>query len=483
MRRDKKIVVLFLGIFLAFSTATFSVNTVVAEEDGLELKNLSVEDIEAGEEAVIEVEVVNNGEERDSDYVDLFINGDYVEYERVSLGEGESEKVTFTEEKTEIGDYSVKVELALHGDSETDEFTVEYGTVDEVELFLEDDPETDEKTITAGETIQFTAKAYDTDVDDYENNPITDDPNEFKWEYADEQGYFEKTEAGTYEVTASLEDVTSETIEITVEPSDPAQIVFKERPNEDVYGEEDNKLVAEEVGEYTIQVQDNNGNPQSEGEFKIELEVNGDGLHSSTLSDEDHTGVIEWSTTRETGEYDIRAVDENDELEAAEDTISVVKVDSVEIDQSDDDVTLELGDEKDFSATAYDEDDEQIQHLDDTDFEWNTADADGFFDPSGTGEYNVQAIYEYGTTSIYNNVESSSLSVTVEEDQGEDDDEEDSLQSTILYVIPITIIITVVMVFVSIELHYKRKDDIKDFYKGKKRPSEWTKEAEPEETD
>jgi len=68
------------------------------------------------------------------------------------------------------------------------------------------------QTITAGETIDFSAEAYD-----QYDELITDDDTDFTWKNTDEAGLFEGRESGQYEVTATYEGLTSDTVVVVVE--------------------------------------------------------------------------------------------------------------------------------------------------------------------------------------------------------------------------------------------------------------------------
>jgi len=103
-------------------------------------------------------------------------------------------------------DYDVN---ATYGDvdSDTVEVTVEEAGVDEVMI----DPDEDQE-IVEGETRQFSAEAY------ADGELITDYAEDFTWENTceDEPGLFNEDEPGVYEVTATFEEVTSETTTVTV---------------------------------------------------------------------------------------------------------------------------------------------------------------------------------------------------------------------------------------------------------------------------
>lgn len=94
--------------------------------------------------------------------------------------------------------------------------TVEPGTVHAVRI----EPSV-EQTITAGEKIDFSAAAWD----EYDNL-ITEEDREFRWENTNYRGWFRRTEAGDYNVTASYENETSEPTMVTVEEAEKRPLSF-----------------------------------------------------------------------------------------------------------------------------------------------------------------------------------------------------------------------------------------------------------------
>jgi len=118
-------------------------------------------------------------------------------------------------DETKASDYEV---TATYNEVTSEPTTV---TVEPAEVsYVEIDPEEDQ-TIEAGETIDFSASAYD----EYDNL-ITDTDTDFIWENTDETGLFDKTEAGDYEVTATYDDLTSEstTVTVTVEDEEEEEV-------------------------------------------------------------------------------------------------------------------------------------------------------------------------------------------------------------------------------------------------------------------
>jgi hypothetical protein len=77
------------------------------------------------------------------------------------------------------------------------------------------------QTITAGESVAFSATAFDG-----EDNVVEDDDSRFTWAteggVTSADGLFEETRPGTYNVTATLDGVTSNATRVTVEPGDAA---------------------------------------------------------------------------------------------------------------------------------------------------------------------------------------------------------------------------------------------------------------------
>ncbi len=272
--------------------------------------------IEVGESVTIEGEVENIGDERVDDYVDLYINeideDSRVDSEVVYLDPGETKTVTFNFDETEkTGTYEILVKLDHFEDQWESQFEVKLETVENIEI----EPMEDPITIEAGETIDFSAKAYNND-----NELMTDDDEDFIWYNTDNTGLFGNTEEGKYEVWAELEGVDSEQITVIVEPADPHQLVLVETPSE-------NKITAGEVADYVVEVQDKYGNIQGEGEYTIALIVNEEIIPTATIEDGENRTSISWRTTRDPGEYKIRAIEEDDRLNSTEEHLLTVSED------------------------------------------------------------------------------------------------------------------------------------------------------------
>ena len=102
------------------------------------------------------------------------------------------------------GEWVVKAEY--NGKTDSTNLEVQPGGVAHIEISPKED-----QTIEVGETIDFSAEAYDRF-----NNLITDRDKDFTWENTTEEGIFEITEPGEYQVTAYSQCVTSEPTTVTV---------------------------------------------------------------------------------------------------------------------------------------------------------------------------------------------------------------------------------------------------------------------------
>jgi len=313
--------ILLVALFLVVSLVIvgFSVTaSETAEQPEFILRestwSVEPEFIEVGESVTIEGEIENVGDERIDDYVDLYVNDmdEWVDSEEVRLDPDDSTTVTFTFNDTEeIGTYEVLVEL-YHSDEQWEsDFEVKQETVDHIEIYNDLDPTEDRLTIEAGKTIDFWAEAYNNDGEEMEY-----EDQDFNW-YNAEDGLFDEVEAGVYEVTAGLEGVESESITVIVEASEAHRLVFIEQPSED-------KITAGEVAEYIVEVQDEYGNVQEEGEYTVALTVNEEIIPTATIDDGANRTAIRWRTTREPGEYYIQAIEEDDLLNTTEEHILTV---------------------------------------------------------------------------------------------------------------------------------------------------------------
>ena len=89
----------------------------------------------------------------------------------------------------------------------SNEFTVDHATVSSVII-----TPSGEQTITAGDTVQFSASAYDA-----YDNLITDTVSDFIWTDATASGLFNTTTAGSYSVKAEYSSVSSSSVTVNVE--------------------------------------------------------------------------------------------------------------------------------------------------------------------------------------------------------------------------------------------------------------------------
>jgi len=263
---------------------------------------------------------------------------------------------------TTAGEY--KVTAAFEGKvvSEPEIVTVRKADAGFVEL----EPPSEIK-ITAGETIDFVAKAYD-----YHNNLITEDPNDFIWENAP-KGEFTNTTAGEYKVTATFEEkesIVSEPCNVVVE-ADEAHSVRLEALS-------DTNITAGEVIEFTAEVYDTHDNLITK-------------MAEDFIWNNASNGKFNETTM---GEYEVTATYQGKENITSKSTNVIVKasqVDSIEL-KSPTKTNITAGETLEFTIQAYDEYNNLITD-DPNDFLWKNA-SDGMFSVTNAGEYEVTAIFE-----------------------------------------------------------------------------------------
>jgi len=275
-------------------------------------------------------------------------------------------------DETEVGEY--KVNTTYEGvTSETINVTVEPAEeVDHVEI-----SPAENFTLTAGETENFSAEAYD----EYENL-IEDDDMEFTWNNTDGYGLFDETEAGDYDVNATYNGVTSDTVTVTVEAAAAETVSVDIQPEETTAGEtiegppaayvedefenavegvnvtvDDTEL---DSGTYTVAT-----NPEGIAIFD-DLVIETAGNYTLTFNVD---GVVEDATS--------------DEFEVIPATVDYVLIDPNE------DLRVDAEEDLFFSAEAFDAYDNLITD-DDSNFTWENA-TDGIFSKEEIGDYNVTA--------------------------------------------------------------------------------------------
>ncbi|MEF8874912.1 MAG: GLUG motif-containing protein, partial [Candidatus Thermoplasmatota archaeon] len=247
-------------------------------------------------------------------------------------------------------------------------------------------PESDQ-TITAGETIDFSAEAYDS-----EDNLITDDDSNFAWDAGggsiSGSGLFDETEPGDYDVTATYEGVISNSTTVTVE-LDADYIVIDPA--------EDQTIEAGEAIDFSAEAYDESDNLITDEDTDFIWE-NAD---SSGLFDE-----------TEAGEYDVSAGYGGVTSSPTTVTVEPASVDNVEISPNSTQ-QIDAGEIIEFSAEAFDEHGNTITDTN-SDFEWEGSDGSGTFSKVELGTYSVQAHYPDPTGE-------SSIEVTVEVSTAEED--------------------------------------------------------------
>jgi len=175
-------------------------------------------------------------------------------------------------------------------------------------------------------------------------------------------------------------DYESEEEEITVDMDDDKEITA-------LFEEHEYKLTVNVEGNGSVDVE------PEEDTYEPGTEVN------LTADPDEHWYFVNWTGDYESEEEEI-TVNMDDDKEI---TAEFGEVDRVEIEPSED-FNLTAGDTTNFSAIAYDGQDEPITE-DDTEFEWNNTDEYGLFNETKAGDYEVYATYR--------NVSSDKVTVTV----------------------------------------------------------------------
>jgi len=208
--------------------------------------------------------------------------------------------------------------------------------------YVEINPD-ENQTIEAGETIDFSAEVYDE-----EDELVTDDDAEFIWVNTNETGFFDETDAGTYDVRATFEeeygDFHSDTIYVEVEVSDPDYIEIE--PAEET-------VTAGEMVVYNATAFDEYGNEieevTDETEWSIEEGAGGHWVENEYTSE--YTG--EWTVT---GNYTEENITEEATL-----TVETAERDHIEIEPAEEAVIP--GWSVVYSATVYDEYGNEIEDV------------------------------------------------------------------------------------------------------------------------
>ncbi len=182
----------------------------MAESAKFALQDWSIDSttVEANETFSLEGDIENIGGQPGDGTIELYIDGDLVDVKDSEiLGFDDMHPVTFQHSEEKAGTREIQVKT--DDDSWTSEIDIEPAEV----YYVIIDPSEDQ-TIDSGETIDFSAEAYDK-----YGNLITDDNTDFTWENADSSGTFDETDAGDYDVRAEYESETSTSTTVTVETS------------------------------------------------------------------------------------------------------------------------------------------------------------------------------------------------------------------------------------------------------------------------
>ncbi|MFW6064234.1 MAG: GLUG motif-containing protein [Candidatus Natronoplasma sp.] len=244
--------------------------------------------------------------------------------------------------------------------------TVEPAGVDYVEITLSED-----QTITAGDTIDFEAEAYDEF-----GNLITEDDTDFTWENTDNTGLFDETRAGDYHVTATYDEVTSPITVVTVEAAGVDYVEIDIAEDQTITAGDTIDFNATAYDEYDNVVEDD------DAEF--------------TWQNTEGTGLFDET---EAGDYDVTAT-----YDTVTSPITVVTVEAAEADYivvEPDTATITAGESQVYTATAYDQYDNEIGDVTD-DTSWSDdvdpTDASSWTDNTLTveeaGEWTITGTYD-----------------------------------------------------------------------------------------
>ena len=309
------------------------------------------------------------------------ITGDVTEFEweNIQYLDDEDNVAVFYQE--DEGTYDVTATYDGE-DSETTTVTVE--TEDVAEIIIE--PEDEE--IEAGESVSYTATAYDDDGEE-----IGDVTGETDWEIDEEAGGEWDQETGTYTseyagewtVTATYThdgEEFEDDVDLEVEEGSIDRIrVFPSEATIETGDEIDYAAIA--YDEYGNRIE----NVTDDTDWSIDEEAGGEWDDNEYTSE--HAG--EWTVT---GEYSPPGP-ESFEDEALL-TVIQTDVEYVIIDPSEEQ-TVTAGETIEFSAEALDDEGNVIED-DDEEFTWEGTDSTGLFQESEVGEYTVSATYD-GITS------------------------------------------------------------------------------------
>jgi len=260
--------------------------------------------------------------------------------------------------ETVIGDY--KVTAIYQGVlSKPVNVTV---VVDEV-FMVNIEPITDQN-IKAGDIIEFSATAYDR-----YGNLITDENTDFTWYNTDGQGVFDKTSVGGYMVTATYENVESESVTVTVDPAEVDTVVNKPSTHQSVSAGEELQFSAVAYDEFGNLI------TQDAEEFTWKNTTD-EGMFNETAI----------------GDYKVTAIYQGVSSKPVNVTVVVDEVFMVNIEPITDQ-TIKAGDIIEFTATAYDGYQNQVTD-NNTEFIWKNTDETGLFEETTAGEYTVTATYD-----------------------------------------------------------------------------------------
>jgi hypothetical protein len=287
-------------------------------------------------------------------------------------------------QETDPGEYSVTA--ALQGvTSEPTGVTVEPGDIDSVAL----DP-ADDQVLDAGNTLEFSAEALNAFGTVLEDD---DTAFEFDAEGGDitNDGVFEETSPGEYDVTATIDGVVSEPTTVEVVTGPVQSVVIDPSGGQSVN--------PGEAIEFSAEAFDGDGFLVEDDDEAFGWDAEGGSIAADGTFEESAEGI-----------YDVTAT--LDGTTSAPTTVFVSEDEVAEVlIEPDDDQVIEAGETVEFSAEAVNELGNILEDNDE-EFTWNAEGGGGSIQPDGT--FDDVATVDHEVTAAFAGVVSDPVTVTVE---------------------------------------------------------------------
>ncbi len=230
------------------------------------------------------------------------------------------------------------------------------------------------QTITAGETVDFSAAAFD----EY-GNLITDEDTAFEWYNTDETGLFDRTNSGVYDVTATYNEVSSELVTVTVIAGEIDYI--------EILPAEENVIAGDRLTYYSVAYDEFGNRVEDVTEYTDwSIDEGAGGTWEDNVYTSEFTGT--WTVTGTYGELTETAV------------LAVEEISPIYITLSPEESIVTAGDSQKYYAEAFDEDGNSFNITAETDWsieaEAGGSWEDNVYTPEVVGTWTVTGTYEYG---------------------------------------------------------------------------------------